>query len=85
MVVTLDPLNLYYLPQDGELSDIVNNTAPLNLTSTKYLMHLVRDSLSSRFIPSTYTSLFYNSVIGNNLSYFSMSYDGTERKVGKRR
>lgn len=85
MVVTLDPLNLYYLPQGGELSDIVNNTAPLNLTTTKYLMDLVRDALSSRFIPSTDTSLFYNSVIGNNLSYFSMSYDGTERKVGNRR
>lgn len=84
MVVTLNPLNLYYPSQGWEALDIVNNTAPLNLTTTKYLMDFVRISLSSLFIPSTDTSLFYSSVIGNNLSSFSMSYDGKERKVGKR-
>ena len=84
MVVTLDPLNLYYPSRGGELSDIINNTTPLNLTTTKHLMDLVRYSLSSRLIPSTDTSLFYSSVIRNNLSYFSMSYDGKEREVGKR-
>jgi len=78
--VAQTPLNLYH-PSDGEAtSGIISQTSPLNITATKNLMDNVRNILSSLLMPTTDTSLFWGSVIGYNLSYFALSYDGKELK-----